>query len=91
MPSPPEVEGDRIGTDFEQKISTWKRQGYNVSRLEQLVDTDMEGFWEVLPLGEILQDIYGAPFSILGRCIYPHATKNRKGSKPSLAGSRESR
>jgi hypothetical protein len=43
-------EGEEAGKDFEQKLVTWKSQGYNVSRLENLIDTDMEAFWNVLPV-----------------------------------------
>jgi hypothetical protein len=47
---PMEGEGDDAGKDFEQKLTLWKSQGYNISRLEDLIDTDMEAFWDVLPI-----------------------------------------
>ncbi len=45
---PPKVK--KAGKDFQSKISTWRSQGYDVNRLEQLIETDMESFWEVLPV-----------------------------------------
>ncbi|MCK5562250.1 MAG: FG-GAP repeat protein, partial [Thermoplasmata archaeon] len=50
LPAAGAGEGEKVSTDFEQKIATWKSQGYNVSRLEQLITTDMEKFWDVLPI-----------------------------------------
>lgn len=40
----------KTGKDFQSKIATWQRQGYDVTRLEQLIETDMDSFWEVLPV-----------------------------------------
>jgi hypothetical protein len=50
MPSEDEGEGEDITKDFEQKLGIWKTQGYNISRLEELIDTDMDAFWNVLPV-----------------------------------------
>ncbi len=50
LPAAGADEGEKVSTDFEQKIATWKSQGYNVSRLEELITTDMDAFWDVLPI-----------------------------------------
>jgi hypothetical protein len=50
LPSYQPPETNKAGEDFESKISTWKSQGYDVTRLEELIDTDIESFWDVLPV-----------------------------------------
>ncbi len=46
----PHAKSVKLEQDFQQKIATWKSQGYNVSRLEELITTDMDAFWDVLPI-----------------------------------------